>query len=49
MREMLETRTVANVVTAIADSLGLPGASALPEVLERFGPRALPREPYVWR
>lgn len=49
LREMLETRTVADVVAAIADSLGLPGASALPEVLERFGPRALPREPYVWR
>lgn len=49
LREMLETRTVANVVTAIAGSVGVPGASALPEVLERFGPRALPREPYVWR
>lgn len=49
LREMLETRTVADVVTAIAESVGVPGASALPEVLERFGPRALPREPYVWR
>ena len=49
LREMLETRTVADVVAAIADSLGLPGASALPEILERFDPRALPCEPYVWR
>ncbi len=49
LREMLETRTVANVVTAIAGSVGVPGASALPEILERFDPRALPREPYVWR
>ena len=43
------TRTVADVVTAIAESVGVPGASALPEILERFDPRALPREPYVWR
>ncbi|AGS33745.1 glutamyl-tRNA synthetase [Corynebacterium maris DSM 45190] len=49
LREMLETRTVANVVTAIAGSVGVPGASALPEIVERFDPRALPREPYVWR
>lgn len=49
LREMLETRTVADVVTAIAESVGVPGASALPEILERFDPRALPREPYVWR
>ena len=49
LREMLETRTVADVVTAIAESVGVPGASALPEIVERFDPRALPREPYVWR
>ena len=49
LREMLETRTVAEVVAAIGESLGEVGVSGLPELVERFDPRTLPREPYVWR
>ena len=49
LREMLKTRTVAEVIAAIADSLGLPGVPALAELQKRFDPRTLPREPYVWR
>ncbi len=49
LREMLKTRTVAEVIAAIADSLGSPGVPALAELQKRFDPRTLPREPYVWR
>ena len=49
LREMLETRTVAEVIAAIADSLGSPGVPALADLQKRFDPRTLPREPYVWR
>lgn len=49
LREMLKTRTVAEVIAAIADSLGSPGVPALADLQKRFDPRTLPREPYVWR
>lgn len=49
LREMRETADVADVVAAIAASIGVAGVSELGELVERFDPRELPREPYIWR
>ena len=46
LREMVANG--ADVVAAIAESLGCPGAD-MASLLMNFRPEALPREPFVWR
>lgn len=48
LREMLETNTAAEVMRQIAHSLGCAGVGSARELLERFDPSQLPREPYRW-
>lgn len=48
LREMLLDADVPTVLGRLAASLGLR-ATSTQELLERFDPAALPREPFVWR
>lgn len=48
LREMLADVEVAAVVGKLAASLGYPGSTTPAELLARFDPAALPREPVSW-
>ncbi len=48
LREMLADAEAPQVLGRLAASIGVPGASGAAEVLDRFDPAALPREPFVW-
>lgn len=49
LREMLADAPVSGVVEKLAASLGHPGISRPAELLARFDPAELPREPFQWR
>lgn len=49
LREMLADAPVSAVVEKLAASLGYPGISRPAELLARFDPAELPREPFHWR
>ena len=45
MREMGDRQ---DVFRRIVESLGCPDAADAAELLERFAPESLPRDPWVW-
>lgn len=48
LREMLAGKSVEDVVSQIAESLGYVGVSSVQELLEEFDPAQLSREPWLW-
>lgn len=48
LREMLADAEVNSVVEKLAASLGYPGITSPAQLLARFDPAALPREPVIW-
>lgn len=48
LREMLAGKSVEDVVSQIAESLGYVGVSSVQELLEEFEPAQLSREPWLW-
>jgi glutamyl-tRNA synthetase len=39
----------ADVVEKLGESIGIAGARTVADMVERFDPRLLSREPYIWR
>lgn len=48
LREVLAGKSVEDVVSQIAESLGYVGVSNVQELLEEFDPAQLSREPWLW-
>lgn len=49
LRELLEDRSVEDIVGMLGESIGCPGADCVDQLRSRWDPELLPREPWVWR
>lgn len=50
LRDMREQgMSYLDVVQKLGESIGVKGACSVAEIMERFDPRLLSREPYIWR
>ena len=48
LRDMLADRTITEIISQLAASVGVEGATSMDEVLQRFEPEMLSHEPFLW-